>query len=211
MVEYVDELPPAAEKPEEKWQLAYNRHTAWKKKLKPRAIRPLTIVVTQKITDAERVAEELQDFLKEWEGLTSDQATAKVLCVTSAAKHQPNVAKLRVVDSPASKVEWIVSVSMLSEGWDIGKNIFRSFRTKSVPSIANSSSPKCWAADCAALMIGKGKSRSSQCSTTTHGRTGSSILLTKYWRSNVASRRRSIPHHHTILNFITSTTHVTRT
>jgi type III restriction enzyme len=123
-VEYVDELPPAAEKPEEKWQLVYNRHIDWKKKLKARRIRPLTIVVTQNIKGAEQVAEELQDFLKEWEGLKSDQAAAKVLCVTSAAKHQPNVAKLRVVDSPASKVEWIVSVSMLSEGWDV-KNVFQ--------------------------------------------------------------------------------------
>ncbi|MDZ4854019.1 MAG: DEAD/DEAH box helicase family protein [Nitrospirota bacterium] len=123
-VEYVDELPPAAEKPEEKWQLVYNRHIDWKKKLKARGIRPLTIVVTQNIKGAEQVAEELQDFLEEWEGLKSDQAAAKVLCVTSAAKHQPNVAKLRVVDSPASKVEWIVSVSMLSEGWDV-KNVFQ--------------------------------------------------------------------------------------
>jgi type III restriction enzyme len=123
-VEYVDELPPAAEKPEEKWQLVYNRHIDWKKKLKARGIRPLTIVVTQNIKGAEQVAEELQDFLKEREGLTSEQAAAKVLCVTSAAKHQPNVAKLRVVDSPASKVEWIVSVSMLSEGWDV-KNVFQ--------------------------------------------------------------------------------------
>ena len=123
-VEYVDELPPAAEKPEEKWQLVYNRHKDWKKKIKARGIRPLTIVVTQKIKDAERVAEELQDFLKEWEDLKADQAAAKVLCVTSAAKHQPNVAKLRTADSPASKVEWIVSVSMLSEGWDV-KNVFQ--------------------------------------------------------------------------------------
>jgi len=123
-VEYVDELPPAAEKPEEKWQLVYNRHKDWKKKLKIRGIRPLTIVVTQNIKDAERVTEELQDFLIKWEGLKADQAAAKVLCVTSAAKHQPNVAKLRVVDSTASKVEWIVSVSMLSEGWDV-KNVFQ--------------------------------------------------------------------------------------
>ncbi|NCY21242.1 hypothetical protein EBX31_04700 [bacterium] len=123
-VEYVDELPPAAEKPEEKWQLVYNRHADWKKKLKARGIRPLTIVVTQNIKGAEQVAEELQDFLKAWEKLTADQAAAKVLCVTSAAKHQPNVAKLRVVDSPASKVEWIVSVSMLNEGWDV-KNVFQ--------------------------------------------------------------------------------------
>ena len=30
----------------------------------------------------------------------------------------------KTVDSPASKVEWIVSVSMLSEGWDV-KNVFQ--------------------------------------------------------------------------------------
>ena len=123
-VEYVDELPAAADNPEEKWQLVYNRHKDWKKKLKPRGIRPLTIVVTKAIADAVRVAEELQDFLQEWEKIDAGQAEAKVLCVTSAAKHQPNVAKLRIVDSPASKVEWIVSVSMLSEGWDV-KNVFQ--------------------------------------------------------------------------------------
>lgn len=123
-VEYVDELPAAAENPEEKWQLIYNRHKEWKKKLRVRGIRPLTIVVTKGIGDAERVAEELRDFVKEWESLTPDQAGAKVLCITSATKHQPNVAKLRTVDSSASKVEWIVSVSMLSEGWDV-KNVFQ--------------------------------------------------------------------------------------
>ncbi len=123
-VEYVNELPPSAENRKEKWQLIYNRHKDWKKKLKSRGIRPLTIVVTQTIQGAEQVAEELVDFLKEWERLTTDQAAAKVLCVTSAAKHQPNVAKLRTVDSPASKAEWIVSVSMLSEGWDV-QNVFQ--------------------------------------------------------------------------------------
>ncbi len=123
-VEYVDELPPSAENPDEKWQLIYNRHKDWKKKLKPRGIRPLTIIVTKAISDAERVAEELQDFLKEWEKITGDQAAEKVLCVTSSSKHQPNVLKLKTVDSPSSKVEWIVSVSMLSEGWDV-KNVFQ--------------------------------------------------------------------------------------
>jgi type III restriction enzyme len=123
-VEYVDELPAAAENPEEKWQLIYNRHKDWKRKLKSRGIRPLTIVVTKAIADAERVAEELRDFLQEWEQIEAAQAEAKVLCVTSAAKHQPNVAKLRTVDRQASKVEWIVSVSMLSEGWDV-KNVFQ--------------------------------------------------------------------------------------
>lgn len=123
-VEYVDELPPAAERPDEKWQLIHQRHCDWKKKLKARGIRPLTIVVTRAIADAERIAGELQSFLEEREKLKPKQAEARVLCVTSAGKHQPNVAKLRTVDSPASQVEWIVSVSMLSEGWDV-KNVFQ--------------------------------------------------------------------------------------
>jgi len=123
-VEYVAELPASAEKPEQKWQLVYNRHKDWKKELKSRGIRPLTIVVTKAIADAQRVAEELQEFLTEWERLAPEHAAEKVICVTSAAKHQPNVAKLRTVDSPASKVEWIVSVSMLTEGWDV-QNVFQ--------------------------------------------------------------------------------------
>jgi len=122
-VEYVAEMPETGN-PEEKWQLIYNRHQDFKKKLKKRGIRPLTIVVTKGIADCKRVAEELQDFLVEWEKLTVEQARDKVLAVTSAKEHQPNLAKLRTVDSTASKVEWIVSVSMLSEGWDV-KNVFQ--------------------------------------------------------------------------------------
>jgi type III restriction enzyme len=80
--------------------------------------------VTRGIADAERVTDELEAFLQEWEGISEDKAKAKVLCVTSASKHQPNLAKLRTVDSEKSKVEWIVSVSMLSEGWDV-KNVFQ--------------------------------------------------------------------------------------
>jgi type III restriction enzyme len=122
-VEYVAEMPETSQ-PEEKWQLIYNRHKDWKKKLKSRKIRPLSIIITKAIKDCERVAEELKDFLVGWEGINVDKAAEKILCVTSSPKHQPNVAKLRNVDSPASKVEWIVSVSMLSEGWDV-KNVFQ--------------------------------------------------------------------------------------
>ena len=122
-VKYVAEMPQT-DNPEEKWQLIYNRHQAWKKELKRRHIRPLTIIVTKDIKTCKRVDEELQAFLEEREKLEPDQAAAKVLPVTSATKHQPNVAKLKAVDSVASKVEWIVSVSMLSEGWDV-KNVFQ--------------------------------------------------------------------------------------
>lgn len=123
-VEYVDEMPPEAENPEEKWQLIYKRHEDLKRKLKKRDIRPLTIVVTRDIKGCEQAAEELTDFLREWEQISAEDAAKKVLPVTSSSKHQPNIARLRTVDSPASKVEWIVSVSMLSEGWDV-KNVFQ--------------------------------------------------------------------------------------
>jgi type III restriction enzyme len=122
-VEYVAEMPQT-DSPDEKWQLIYNRHQDWKKKLKKRGIRPLTIIVTKAIADCKRVAEELQGFLQDWEKITGEQAKTKILPVTSAKEHQPNVARLKLVDSPASKVEWIVSVSMLSEGWDV-KNVFQ--------------------------------------------------------------------------------------
>ena len=122
-VEYVAEMPDT-NNAEERWQLIYNRHQDFRKKLKKRSIRPLTIIVTRAIADCKAVAEELQAFLQDWEEITAEQAEAKVLPVTSAREHQPNVVRLKQVDSPASKVEWIVSVSMLSEGWDV-KNVFQ--------------------------------------------------------------------------------------
>lgn len=122
-VEYVAEMPDTNNE-EEKWQLFYNRHQDWKKKLKKRGIKPLTIIITRAIADCKRVAEDLHNFIQEWEHIKAEDALAKVLPVTSAKEHQPNVALLRQVDNPSSKVEWIVSVSMLSEGWDV-KNVFQ--------------------------------------------------------------------------------------
>lgn len=122
-IEYVAEMPQT-DNPEEKWQLVYNRHQDWKKKLRKQGIRPLTIVVTRDIKACKRVAEELQSFLKDWEKITAEKAAGKILPVSSASEHQVNVAKLKSVDRISSKVEWIVSVSMLSEGWDV-KNVFQ--------------------------------------------------------------------------------------
>ena len=123
VVRYVSEMP-LADDPEEKWQLVHSRHEAWKRELKHRGIRPLTIVVTRDIRMCKQVAEDVQGFLEESEGLDRRQAAAKVLAVTSAREHQANIAKLKSVDRPESKVEWIVSVSMLNEGWDV-KNVFQ--------------------------------------------------------------------------------------
>lgn len=122
-VEYVAEMPQT-DNPDEKWQLIYNRHKDWKKRLKKQGIRPLTIIVTKDIKTCKLVAEELQGFLQEWENISVEDAERKVLAVSSATEHQTNVVKLKAVDQPASKIEWIVSVAMLNEGWDV-KNVFQ--------------------------------------------------------------------------------------
>lgn len=122
-VEYVAEMPQT-DNPSEKWQLIYNRHQDWKRRIRRQGIRPLTIIVTKDIKTCKLVTEELQAFLQEWEDIPPEAAERKVLPVSSASEHQVNVAKLKMVDHPASKVEWIVSVSMLSEGWDV-KNVFQ--------------------------------------------------------------------------------------
>ncbi|SHK92012.1 type III restriction enzyme [Hespellia stercorisuis DSM 15480] len=57
-------------------------------------------------------------------GLDENDAAEKVLVVTSAAKHKINLPKLGTVDSKENSAEWIFSVSMLTEGWDV-KNVFQ--------------------------------------------------------------------------------------
>jgi type III restriction enzyme len=121
-VEYVAEMPDTTSS-DERWQLIYNRHLDWKKRLKRRDIKPLTIIVTKGISDCERVGEELQEFLVSKVG-DPQKVEEQVLVVTSDRKHQPNIAKLRLVDDQENPVEWIVSVSMLNEGWDV-KNVFQ--------------------------------------------------------------------------------------
>ena len=119
-VEYVAEMPRTRD-PDEKWQLIYNRHEEYRKKLRQRRLRPLTIIVTPKIARCKDVAEELRGFLMDHAGLTPDQADEQVLVVYNNA---PDVQKLPHVDNAANKVEWIVSVSMLNEGWDV-KRVFQ--------------------------------------------------------------------------------------
>lgn len=122
-VEYVAESPKLKD-PYEKWQLIYQRHHRSLKSLQKKNIRPLTIVVTKNIQNCTSVAEELRGFLQETEKITKQQSDEKVLIVTSQENHQRNVGKLDTVDNPQSNVEWVVSVSMLTEGWDV-KNVFQ--------------------------------------------------------------------------------------
>jgi len=107
---------------DEKFQKIYDNHIENRNKY--RKIKPLTILVTKDIANAKRLRENLIEFLVKKESQPKEEVEKKVLIVTSAQEHKANVAKLKDVDDKDDLTEWIVSVSMLTEGWDV-KNVFQ--------------------------------------------------------------------------------------
>jgi type III restriction enzyme len=107
----------------QKFKAIYRNHIENKKKY-PRVKKNITIFVTNKITKTDEIADEIRKFLKKEEGISVEKAEKKVLPVTSSQKHEKNREILKTVDEPENPVEWIVSVSMLTEGWDVN-NVFQ--------------------------------------------------------------------------------------
>jgi type III restriction enzyme len=107
----------------EKFQKIYDNHREHKNS-RYRKVKPLTILVTRDIAACKRLTDYLIDFLTEQENIPREDAEKKVLIVTSAQEHQANVRALADVDRPDNPVEWITSVSMLTEGWDV-QNVFQ--------------------------------------------------------------------------------------
>ncbi|MEJ7785514.1 MAG: DEAD/DEAH box helicase family protein [Solirubrobacteraceae bacterium] len=107
---------------DERFQKLHTQHEKNRGTYNP--LKPLTIAVVKDIKAAKALAEELVDFLTGQPGATRAQAEAKVLVVTSAKEHANNLLKLKTVDDLSDPTEWIVSVAMLTEGWDV-KNVFQ--------------------------------------------------------------------------------------
>ena len=108
---------------DEKFQKIYDNHIE-NKTVKYRKVKPITILVTKNIAACKRLTEKLIAFLAKKEKISKEQAAEKVLIVTSANEHKSNIPILRRVDDKDNPIEWITSVSMLSEGWDV-KNVFQ--------------------------------------------------------------------------------------
>lgn len=106
----------------EKFQKIYQNHLTYK--IKYTNITPISIIVTADITKAKGLKEDFVDFLVNTIKEDRKAAEDKVLIVTSDKEHKKNVAILKNVDERACGVEWIISVSMLTEGWDV-KNVFQ--------------------------------------------------------------------------------------
>lgn len=120
-IRYVAEDSSGSE--DEKFQKIYDNHIE-NKTVKYRKVKPITILVTKNIAACKRLTEKLIDFLAKREKISKEQAAGKVLIVTSANEHKSNIPILRRVDDKDNPIEWITSVSMLSEGWDV-KNVFQ--------------------------------------------------------------------------------------
>ena len=120
-IRYVAEDSSGSE--DEKFQKIYDNHIE-NKTVKYRKVKPITILITKDISACKRLNEKLINFLAKQEKISKEQASEKVLIVTSANEHKNNIPILRRVDDPENPVEWITSVSMLSEGWDV-KNVFQ--------------------------------------------------------------------------------------
>jgi type III restriction enzyme len=108
---------------DEKFQKIYDNHIE-NKTAKYRKVKPITILITKNIAACKRLTDKLIDFLAKKEKISKEKAAEKVLIVTSANEHKSNIPILRRVDDKDNPIEWITSVSMLSEGWDV-KNVFQ--------------------------------------------------------------------------------------
>ncbi len=87
-------------------------------------LKPLSILITKDIARAKNLKEDLINFLIKKEKLSKKEVEKQVLIVTSHKDHKANLQKLKQVDDSNDSTKWIISVSMLTEGWDV-KNVFQ--------------------------------------------------------------------------------------
>lgn len=107
----------------QKWKAILDNHEHLKKEY-PKSKKHITIVVTNTIANCNKLSEEIKEFLRDNTKLSDDDVEKKVLPITSSPQHDENREILKTVDQANNPVEWIVSVSMLTEGWDVA-NIFQ--------------------------------------------------------------------------------------
>ena len=106
----------------EKFQKIYQNHKDNIEKY--HTIKPLSILITKDILKAKNLREEFLNFLQKNEQIPRERVEKKILIVTSHKDHKANLSKLKTVDEKENTTEWIISVSMLTEGWDV-KNVFQ--------------------------------------------------------------------------------------
>lgn len=129
------------------WNETWNNHNKLSEKYAG-ILKPLTIIVVDKIFRTVQLWKELSEFIAKKEKTSFDEASKKVIWVASGVpngtsgkakqekalvesilekpekRRKENLLTLKTVDEPDNPVEWIISVAMLTEGWDV-KNVFQ--------------------------------------------------------------------------------------
>ena len=119
-IDYIKEDESKGEN--EKFQVIYQNHRDNIDKYP--LLKPLSIIVTKDINSAKKLNESFVSFLAKHENINKKVAENKVLIVSSSKEHKANIPKLKNVDERNDPIEWIISISMLTEGWDV-KNVFQ--------------------------------------------------------------------------------------
>lgn len=132
-VEYVQEYDDEehTKKEEEKFQVILQTH-AKNKQLYGNKLKPITILITKDTSVAQKLKNKLESFIVKSElnknpEINEDDLqksiSSKILLITHKSSFQERML-LKQVDDSKNPVEFIISVSMLNEGWDV-KNVFQ--------------------------------------------------------------------------------------
>ncbi|WP_270252895.1 DEAD/DEAH box helicase [Lactococcus garvieae] len=123
-IEYISKEDIPKDK-NERWQVILNSHDEISDDIPEElGIKPITIIVTDRQNTAESKAKQFKNFLKNQRSLSDEEVNEIVLCVHSGAKAAVDRLKLKNVNQKGNPVEFIFSVSMLTEGWDV-KRVFQ--------------------------------------------------------------------------------------
>lgn len=94
-------------------------------------VKPISIVITSDIKTCVEVYEELVKYVSKKEKISEEESRKRCIWVASQTPdggsekdRLENLRLLKTVDESSNPVEWIISVAMLTEGWDV-KNVFQ--------------------------------------------------------------------------------------
>lgn len=127
---------------EKGWDETWHNHISIREKYAGQ-LKPISIVVTDRIYRTVELSRELCEYIVEKENISFEEASKKVIWVASGLPsgknekevvesiyehpekvRKKNISQLKTVDEEDNPVEWIISVAMLTEGWDV-KNVFQ--------------------------------------------------------------------------------------
>lgn len=105
-------------------QIIYQNH--FKNRDKYFKIKPITIFISKDIKHCDIDRNNIIDYLIKNENITKEEAEKKVLIITSHKDHKTtqNLSLFKTVNEKSNPVEWICSVAMLTEWWDV-PNVFQ--------------------------------------------------------------------------------------